>query len=256
LADIAERSIAAMHECSIGWGGSTKESLRRIEAGVPLLKAGNPKGAGNGVAMKVAAIAAYLTAPQTDKAVAEEVVELSLMTHQTDMAVYSGFAQIHALAYCLYCLNNGGQFSAPNFLSIIARQCKAVKVLLREKKYQITFMPDDLPGQIAALLCLSGEFKGMTPSHIADCYGGADCYVLHSLPFTLAMFLRNPFSIETLYDTVNAGGDTDSNGSMVGALLGSLNGTKIFPQHLIDGLWQKDKILQVANDFCDCFEIK
>jgi ADP-ribosylglycohydrolase len=255
LADMAARQIAAMNECSIGWGGSTKESLRRIEAGVPLLKAGNPKGAGNGVAMKVAPIAAYLAAPQTDKAIAESIAELSLMTHQTDMAVISAFIQIQALSFCLEGVDQDRPFSAERLLQPILRHGKKVKVMLREKKYQLTYLPEDFLGRIAALMCLFEEFSLMTPTKLAECYGGADCYVYNSLPFTLAMFLRQPFSLETLYDTVNAGGDTDTNGSMVGALLGALNGTKIFPQHLIDGLWQKDKILQVANDFCDRFKI-
>lgn len=255
LSDIAQRSIAVMNECSFGWGGSTKESLHRIEAGVPLLKAGNPKGAGNGVAMKTASLAAYLAAPQTDKAIAEAVAELALMTHQTDMAVISGFVQMHALSFCLNCVDKERPFSAELLLQYVLRYGKAVKAMLREKKYQVTYLPEDFLGRFAALMCLFEEFSLMTPVKLAECYGGADCYVYNSLPFTIAMFLRQPFSIETLYDTVNAGGDTDTNGSMVGALLGALNGIKIFPQHLINGLWQKDKVLRVTNDFCDRFKI-
>ncbi|MBI2633668.1 MAG: ADP-ribosylglycohydrolase family protein [Parcubacteria group bacterium] len=55
---------------------------------------------------------------------------------------------------------------------------------------------------------------------------------------------------------VNAGGDTDTNGSIVGSLLGALKGVSVFPKHLIDGLWQKEKILDTANRFCDTFDIK
>ncbi len=108
---------------------------------------------------------------------------------------------------------------------------------------------------LASLKGLRTEFRESSPEQIASHYDGASCYVLNSQPFSFAMFLRNPYSIETLFDTVNAGGDTDTNGSMVASLLGALNGTKIFPQHLIEGLWQKDRILKVAHDFCDRFEI-
>ncbi len=256
LADMAQRQIDTMNECSKGWGRSTKNSLRAVERGVHWLKSGNPQGAGNGVAMKIAPLAAYLAAPNTDHAIAENVAELALMTHQTDMAVLSGFVQMHALSYCLNCVDENRPFSAEGLLQYVLRYGKAVKVMLREKKYQLTYLQEDFLGRFAAMMCLFDEFKQMTPAKLAECYGGADCYVYNSLPFTIAMFLRNPHSIETLYDTVNAGGDTDTNGSMVAALLGSLNGTKIFPAHLIDGLWQKDRILQVANDFCDRFQIK
>lgn len=65
-------------------------------------------------------------------------------------------------------------------------------------------------------------------------------------------FLRKPHSIEALYDVISAGGDTDTNGSMVGALLGALNGPNIFPDHLIEGLDQEKEIMLVANRFYDC----
>jgi ADP-ribosylglycohydrolase len=255
LADMAAKQIAAMDECSIGWGDSTRNSLEAVRKGVHWLKSGNPKGAGNGVAMKISPFAAYLAAPETDHFIHEQVAELALMTHQTDMAVLSGFIQMHALSFCLNCVDEESPFSAERLLQYVLRYGNAVQAMLRERKYQLTHLPEDFLGRFAALMCLHDELKQMTPDRLAECYGGADCYVYNSLPFTMAMFLRDPVSIETLYDTINAGGDTDTNGSMVGALLGALNGTKIFPAHLIDGLWQKDKILQVANDFCDRFKI-
>jgi ADP-ribosylglycohydrolase len=54
---------------------------------------------------------------------------------------------------------------------------------------------------------------------------------------------------------VNAGGDTDTNGAMLGALLGALNGTQVFPQHLIDGLVNKDNVINTADRLCDVFGI-
>lgn len=256
LDDIASRSITTMDECSIGWGASTKKSLQAIKRGVYRLESGNPQCAGNGVAMKVAPLAAYLYAPNTDKCFNLDVIELALMTHQTDMAVFSAIAQIQGLFYCLACQNLSDGFIANYFIDLMVRYCDAVKAPMREKNYKYHMMPQKLADAIYSLKGMKDLYLSMTPAQIASHYNGADCYVLHSLPFTLAMFLRNPFSIETLYDTVSAGGDTDSNGSMVAALLGALNSTKIFPAHLIDGLWQKEKILQVANDFCDRFDIK
>ena len=79
--------------------------------------------------------------------------------------------------------------------------------------------------------------------------GGGSCYCIDSFLFSYYYFLRNPYSIETLYNVVNAGGDTDSNGSIVGGLLGLLNGSKIFPSHLLDNLQDRDKIEEVANKF-------
>ena len=84
-------------------------------------------------------------------------------------------------------------------------------------------------------------------------FGGGSCYCYNSVPFTYGFFLQNPHSVESLYDVINAGGDTDSNGSMLGALLGALHGTSIFPQHLIDGLVEREKVLEVAQRFAEKF---
>lgn len=65
--------------------------------------------------------------------------------------------------------------------------------------------------------------------------------------------MRNPNSIESLYDCVSAGGDTDTNGSMLASLLGALHGQSIFPKHLVDGLKNKDEILDLADQFYEKF---
>lgn len=120
---------------------------------------------------------------------------------------------------------------------------------------------DDLPERMMRLFCAyhrAGEERKflMSDKGIISEFGQGSAYVYNSLPFSYAFFLRNQDSIETLYDVVSAGGDTDTNGSIVGSMLGAKNGVKIFPEHLINGLWRKDEILKTANDFCDKFEIE
>lgn len=256
--DIARRSISAMEECPIGWGNSTKESLARIKAGMPLLQAGNPKGVGNGVAMKMAPIAAYHGARQTIRP-DERICQLALMTHGSDLAVHSAFAQTYGLLWVLMfaprIMEEGDWDFHDSLLDFILAGVKEADRNMKEKGYSFTELKPKLIMSLASLKGLRTEFLESNPEQIANHYDGASCYVLNSQPFSFAMFLRNPYTIEALYDTINAGGDTDTNGSMVASLLGALNGTRIFPQQLIDGLWQKDRILKVANDFCDRFEI-
>jgi ADP-ribosylglycohydrolase len=66
-------------------------------------------------------------------------------------------------------------------------------------------------------------------------------------------FCRNPRSAESLFDVVSSGGDTDTNGSMIGAMLGALHGTAIFPPHLVDGLLDREAVIEIANKFFDTF---
>jgi ADP-ribosylglycohydrolase len=69
-------------------------------------------------------------------------------------------------------------------------------------------------------------------------------------------FLRQPKSVEALYDVVSAGGDTDTNGSVAGSLLGALNSTAVFPTHLIEELEGADRLVRTANRLCGLFGIE
>ena len=114
------------------------------------------------------------------------------------------------------------------------------------------FETDRFPKRMTELA--ETDWTKKSAKEISDAFGQGTSYVYNSLPFSYAFFLKAPDSIETLYEVVSAGGDTDSNGSIVGGMRGALNGRKIFPQHLIDGLWQKDLILETAKRFCERFD--
>lgn len=62
-------------------------------------------------------------------------------------------------------------------------------------------------------------------------------------------FVCNPLSIDALFDVASAGQDADSNASMIRSLLGVLHGTAIFPAHLVDGLRDREAVLEVADQF-------
>lgn len=59
--DIAQKHVRAINESSIGWGRSTKESIRRVESGVHWSKSGNRNGSGNGIAMKMPPVGAFIS---------------------------------------------------------------------------------------------------------------------------------------------------------------------------------------------------
>lgn len=257
LPDMAARQIRAMEECSIGWGKSTKESLIRIKNNENLFQSGNLQGAGNGVAMKIAPIAAFFLATTGLAGLAaqtKDIIELTIMTHRTKMAIISAFAQILAVMQCLRMpADLDPQKKIFDLISTLVQTDEWIK----QSGYQVGADNHDLLWRLLTLEAAALErFSVLSLSQKAACFDGATCYVYNSLPFSLGMFFCDPHSIETLYDTINAGGDTDTNGSIVGALLGALNGVKIFPQHLIDGLWRKDEIIDCAQRFCQRFQIK
>jgi len=184
------------------------------------------------------------------------VREFSRMTHCTDLAVAASSAHTQGLFYCFIAKIDNNFMTHERFIEYFIKSV-TVGRFFRDKRDPDSKVAivDDIDDRLQSLSTLSFILPKTTPEEVINMYGRGSCYVYNSLPFSYAFFLRNPTDIESLYDVVSAGGDTDSNGSIVGSLLGALNGTKIFPQHLIDGLWQKDRILDTAERFCDTFNI-
>ena len=102
------------------------------------------------------------------------------------------------------------------------------------------------------LLALLSRHAEYPPERIIKELRGTP-YAFESVPFTLMFFCRNPLTIDALYDVASSGGDTDTKGSMIGAPLGALNGTAIFPPHLVDGLQDREVVLAVADQFFEKF---
>lgn len=241
---IADSLVAAYKESTLGWGGSTKEAVQRLIDGVHWSKSGQTgdpnRGAGNGVPMRIAPLSVFAQKMQwNDEKLAEIVREISDMTHGTKVSAAAGLAQARAVAYCLKVAPD--EFSRDDFLSELISACRSVDPLDEDPATSA------LKQRFQLLACT----ESMSDHEIIGAFGGGSCYVLDSLPFTYAFFLRNPGSIESLYEAVSAGGDTDSNGAMLGALLGALHGREIFPQELREGLVEKEKIGAAMAAFAD-----
>lgn len=263
LDDLARRHIQAMDKTTLGWGGSTKRSVARLKAGVPWSVSGEANGAGNGVAMKAAPFGALLftdmvafrlkfSGPPFEihmslrhATVYEKVASLALMTHKTRMGVASGLVQTEAI---LACLIAGEEDPAELLLKGIA----GAAILGERYPLEAGAEKDSLSRRLIKIR--QGKLhKQLDVGQLAKSFDWATCYAYNSLPFSYAAFLRNPRSIETLYDVASAGGDTDTNASIVGGMLGALNGTRIFPDHLVQGLWKKDEVIGTAKRFCEKF---
>lgn len=242
IEDIVAEHVKEYKTSVKGWGGSTREAVGKIANGMEWHKASitdNPKlGVGNGIAMKVSPVAIYMAMKNISiEEITKNIAELSLMTHRTSMAITSGLAQTFAIFQCLSVSENS-KFQDNFFLTNIAAAGMIGRTYLSE-----TLTEDDIANRFDSLK----NYKDFSTEDIIDKFGAGSCYVYDSLPFTYTFFLKNPESIDSLYDCCSSGGDTDTNSSMLGALLGSLHGMKIFPKHLIDGLDQKDMILDIAD---------
>lgn len=246
----AKYHALALDHAMGGWGNTTKEALRKLKNGVSWSESGKNegkmRGTGNGVAMKVLPYAAYCVANKVDIHT-KFLEDLALMTHYTDMGIASGAAMVRAGEMALewsadFIVQNRAAVASNIVNSALWGEVVSDKANVVEEK-----LSDDLATLYHNVM--------MTPEEIVKTFGAGSCYIKHSIPFTLAFWLRNPGSIETVYDLASAGGDTDSNCSMGAGLVGAVSGERIFPAELTDNLKVKDEILDLADRFCDRFAI-
>jgi ADP-ribosylglycohydrolase len=232
-----------------GWGKSTKESVRRLVNGASWKTSGQPGGVGNGVAMKIAPVGLYLSTTKkfiTLSSVNDVidnyisfVFDLAMMTHPTRIAVTSALAQATAVSLCF--------LTDPELFNKHKEDIIDLILLSSRCSHSLDDETDDLVDRLTKVLRNHEDYD---TNRCIEELGGGSCYCYNSIPFSLVHFFNNPNSIDCLYDVVTAGGDTDSNGSMVGALLGALNGASIFPEHLLD-FPAKNRVLEVADCFFD-----
>jgi ADP-ribosylglycohydrolase len=245
--------IAAMRLGTMGWGRSTKQSIRKLANGASWLNSGSDTGVGNGIAMKIAPLGLYCACggPGHDPSLGEFdrimvfAAELATMTHNTSIAVSSGFAMMIAVFEAFT--------ASPYFSSEHMTKERFIELIVAISKTGEKVLPETLnEDRLTERLRLLHKYEEYDTDRMVDEFGGGSCYCYNSVPFTLMHFVRDQ-SINSLYDVVSAGGDTDSNGSMVGALLGAMHGESVFPVELVDGLIEKDRVLDVADRFYEKF---
>jgi len=248
-------SIAAWHvkaykDTTSGWGGTTKDAVKKISEGEHWSKAGEfigqeNRGFGNGVPMKVAPLAAYFVLTNNFSNYKQILLDFTSMTHQTSVAVSSCQAHVAALMYCLN--STVEDFRVRAFL----REVTEASCIGRD---YYTKPVDDITDKLESLLKIYDVPDLLfDDEYLVKEFGGGTCYVYNSLPFSYAFFLRGPFSIETLYDVAYAGGDADTNASFVASMLGAICGTTIFPKLLVEGLQSKSQIVKIADLFYEKF---
>jgi ADP-ribosylglycohydrolase len=86
---------------------------------------------------------------------------------------------------------------------------------------------------------------------------GTSCFALESIPFSIAIFLRNLTDFRAgILEAVNCGGDTDSNASMVGAMIGANVGLKGIPKEWLEAVPDCQEALQLADGMYQVLEAR
>lgn len=253
LSSIAAQHVKAAGDTVAGWGSTTRAAVKEIAEGTPWRNSGQvvlpmkpTHGVGNGVCMKVSPVAAFMatTMPgEQDVTECQKLADFGGMTHYTRLGIASGFAHCFGLVKCF--TSDPAKFKPTSYVSSVVAGALCGNQYLDPR-------PDE-PDLFEELQKLFKHAEYDLDKMVAD-FGGGSPYVFHSLPFSLMFFVKDQ-TINALFEVVNAGGDVDSNASMVASCLGALHGQTIFPDHLVDGLKVKEQVLDVANRFCDTFSI-
>ena len=255
LLDQAAEFIDEFDCSTLGWGRTTKESAREIKRWMdtlgsegrhpenparPPVKPGH--GCGNGVAMKITPLGLfYALRDDFPEPFLSHVMSLGLMTHGDPRASFAAAVLGDLIGW----LTVQSQPLGQEDLLPKARQRVERTLEILEYRYQFfRDRPEDrLSGRFAALWDSLGCERSLRQRI------GTDCFALESVPFAVGVFLRHPQDCRAaVLEAANAGGDTDSTASVVGALVGANLGLTGIPPDLQNGCLARDKAINLADD--------
>ena len=201
-----------------GIGGSTYHALNGLAAGAHWALAGR-KGemsAGNGAAMRIAPLAFFCDpASPADRVIIRDVCRI---THHNDEAYCGALAVVLAIQVCL------SDRDLPD---------NALTHRVAEE------LPDT---RVRDQLQAVSELDPRTEIPVVAERFGNSGYVVHTVP--LALFAAQQCSFTSFEDiiagVISAGGDTDTNASVAGQIVGSSCGYSRLPIHLVKRVptWQ------------------
>ncbi|MGQ9630673.1 MAG: ADP-ribosylglycohydrolase family protein [bacterium] len=208
-----------------GIGRASYESIVRLKRGVKWRESGKRGewAAGNGAAMRIAPVGLFDYAHP--ERLREDVRAVSMITHNNEEAIGGALAVAYAVAGCVR-----GEID--------------LRSLIPET---IEFIGPDLA--VSENLRRAGELleAGVSVRSAAEILGTSG-YVVHTVATSFYAFLKTPENFEeTLVETVNAGGDTDTLGAISGAISGAFNGVGKIPERWLKRVVGADQFARVAR---------
>ncbi|MEK7641461.1 MAG: ADP-ribosylglycohydrolase family protein [Patescibacteria group bacterium] len=222
VADCAAEHVRESSQSLFGWGKTTQGAIDAIKRGErdpekdPLPPAPVGGGCGNGIVMKVAPVAIANFLRQKDhKDLWRDVKTLGSITHPDILASVSAFA----VAVMLCKVLQPGILSAGQVGFLFEQMLAVVINLEKEEK---------IPPHVSNRLLKIPDFwndAGYLRKGV-----GCGFYAIDTAAFAIGTFLRHTNSFrQGVLEAVNAGGDTDTNASVVGALIGANVGLEGIP---------------------------
>ena len=207
----------------VGLGSSTLKALRDLQVGAHWGLSGRSGeyAAGNGAAMRIAPLAFFLS-PDDNRSPIKDVCSI---THKNDEAYVGSLAVLYALHLIIYNKWSPGEGLLTPILPHLPDTGVKDNLVTLEQNPHVTI------AEAAALIGCSG-------------------YVVESVPFALfaAQQIREKDFQDILSAIIRCGGDTDTNASIAGQLMGAFLGYSRLPADLLavfHKIRESEHILQV-----------
>jgi ADP-ribosyl-[dinitrogen reductase] hydrolase len=182
-----------------GLGSSTLKALRDLQIGAHWWLAGRSGeyGAGNGAAMRIAPLAFFLS-PDEDRALIRDICSI---THKNDEAYVGCLCLLYALTYII----QGKWDETSSLIELITPH-----------------IPDTATRDNLLRLQDKPELTIKEAADLVGCSG----HVVQSIPFVIsaAQKIRSKSFTSILIEIILCGGDTDTNASMAGQIIGAYHG--------------------------------
>ena len=203
MRDIASRHIKAFLESDMGWGGSTRNSMKRLQEGMDFRRSGEPEGKGNGVLMKMAPLTAHIVRNSSLLGDRTEVLDMfTRMTHDNDLSVVTSLVHHEVCTGLLR--GKLDHEEVPAYAAFVARWA--------EKRY---------PGAASEVSRLLGNLASLgqiDPDAIVALAPRGGFYAPETLIMAYGSFALEPIFPASAVEAVNLGGDADSISSVVSAM--------------------------------------
>lgn len=232
LEDLAARLLRWARENGRGMGHLTRRVIRELSAGNPVHAAarhvweqGDRQPAGNGAVMRCAPVA--LGWRRSGARLVEEARKSALVTHYDPRCVWSTIAMSGAIALSL----GGSALDLEQLASLIGRAGASEEVAAAIRAVR--------GAPLEALALDRREDMG---------------YTLKAMQVGLWALQQGDDFEAVLVEVVNAGGDTDSNGAVAGAAMGSLAGFTGIPRRWVANIREADRLLALADRLFEASE--
>jgi len=236
--DAAARAYVALRPEARRWGGTSQTAIDRLADGTTPDTAGVPDRPTDGAAMRAAPLGAWWAATDVSREDAFRAVRRVLaVTHRHPAALAAGWGQAAAVRALLR-LDGPEAFDRATFWDD----------LIDATVWAEDRLGDDprVSGRLRALDGIVDSF----PLDLRDACDGVGVRADEAWPFACAMVARRPHLLEnTLLSGINVGGDADTTGAMMGAMLGALHGWQAVPAEWKRGLEASDRLREEAEAF-------